>query len=206
MKSLHVTATGIRPLIMSNPQTVDIENKYSIESRRLGGLLKKARKKEDESMMQELAALMKRNDFFASAYYDDKEKKFFLPDTVILACIKEAAKSQKKGKDIDRSVLMEETQAYISNVPKAASLEAAAENEAFYFDTPAKIPPKTGSLIYKRRCIMPTGWQAAFQLTFDDTAITTKLMAEIVTYAGASVGVGGWRPKFGRFTVEIGDV
>ena len=34
MKSITTTWTGIRPLIMSNPQTVEIANPFAVNSRR----------------------------------------------------------------------------------------------------------------------------------------------------------------------------
>lgn len=202
MKTINVTWRGIRPLIMSNPQTVDIENSFSAEQRRLNSLLKDARKKGDEDRLLELAIAQKRNDFMASAYFDAKEKRFFVPDSVIMACIKEAAKASKKGKDIDRAVLMEETQAYVEGVPAVKSLDDAYTKDEFKLQTPCKIPPKTGSLFMKLRCVMPTGWKAKFALSFDETVIAEKTVRDVLERAGGFVGIGSWRPKFGRFVSE----
>lgn len=201
MKTLSVEFTGIRPLIMSNPQTVDIANPYAVESRRLNNALKAARKRADEDRLIEIAASQKRNDFMASAYFDAKKARFFVPDTVVMACVKQAAQSLRKGKDIDRAVLMESTEAYVDEVPRVKSLEDAIKNEVFHLETPCKIPPKTGALFMKLRCVMPTGWKLAFQLTFDSDIIAEKTLREVLTTAGGFVGVGSWRPKFGRFTV-----
>lgn len=205
MKTLKVEWTGIRPLVMSNPQTVDVANPYAKESRRLNSALKKARKKEDEDLLLELSVKQKRNDFAASAYWSEADQKFFLPDTVIMAAIKEAARSLKKGKDIDRAAFMEETEALITNVPQAKSLEQAYEIPELHLETPAKIPPRTGALMWKVRCMMPTGWTVRFSLTYDETMIAARTMLEILETAGLMCGVGGWRPKFGRFTVETED-
>ncbi len=203
MKTLKVQITGIRPLLMSNPQTVDVTNPYGTNSRRINNLLKKARKKEDESMMAQLSQEQKENDFTASAYFDASESKFFIPDTVILACIKESAKAMKKGKDIDRAVQLSESEAYISGVPTVKSLSEAYKHGAFTFGSPCKIPPRTGALMWKIRCMMPTGWKASFELMFDEEIITGESLRAIVDNAGILVGVGGWRPKFGRFTAEF---
>lgn len=202
MKTINVTLRGIRPLIMSNPQTVDVENAFSGEQRRLNRLLKDARKKGDEDRLLDLAVQQKKTDFMAGAYFDDKAKKFFIPDAVIMACIKEAAKASKKGKDIDRAVLMEETHAYVENVPTVKSLEDAYTKADFKLQTPCKIPPKTGSLFMKLRCVMPTGWKTKFALSFDEEVIAEKTIHEVLARAGGFVGIGSWRPKFGRFVVE----
>lgn len=202
MKTLKVTWTGIRPLIMSNPQTVDVANPYSVESRRLGAELKAARKKADEDRLMKLANDQKRLDFQASAYFDATEKRFYIPDSLIIACIKGGAQTLKKGKDIDRAVMTQEENIYVEKIPAVKSLESAQDNEAFVLETPAKIPPRTGALFIKRRCVMPTGWQLTFHLDFDDNIILEKTLISAMENAGLLVGIGGWRPKFGRFTVE----
>ena len=46
MRTIKVKWTGIRPLILSNPQTVQLSNRYATESRRVNTLLKAARKKQ----------------------------------------------------------------------------------------------------------------------------------------------------------------
>ena len=187
---------------MSNPQTVQISNRYATESRRLGSLLKAARKKQDENKLVELERAQIRNDWEASAYWDDAEKKFFLPDTVILACIRAGAAAAKKGKDIERAVIVSETQAYVETVGHR-TLETAFQDEQFRLECPCKIPPKTGALIWKCRCMMPTGWNISFSLEYDEDIVAQKSLEQALEMAGRLSGIGGWRPKFGRFTVEI---
>jgi len=134
MKSITTTWTGIRPLIMSNPQTVEIANPFAVNSRRVNGLLKAARKKGDENRMAELADEQKRGDWEASAYWDTKEKRFFLPDTCLLACIRNGAAAAKKGKDIDRAVIITETEAVIETEIKHNSLDAYYAAQTFVWN------------------------------------------------------------------------
>lgn len=201
MKTLTTTWTGIRPLIMSNPQTVEIANPFAVESRRLNGLLKAARKKGDENRMAELALEQKRGDWEASAYWDEKSKRFYIPDTCLLACIRNGAAAAKKGKDIDRAVIISETEAFIETT-KHNSLDAYFEDEAFRLECPAKVPPKTGALIWKVRCMIPTGWSVSFTIEYDENIVATKSLTEALELAGRLSGIGGWRPKFGRFAVS----
>jgi len=198
MKTLKFRWTGIRPVIMSNPQTVNIANPYAIASRRINNELKAARKKQAEERMQELAKEQQQNDFAASAYWQDGG--FYLPDTVIIACLKQAAQGMKKGKDIDRSVIMTETEAPIKTLASFKTLESAFADKRYVLTCPCKIPPRTGALTFKARCMMPTGWQVEFSLEFDEKDLPAKVVEEINETAGLRVGVGGWRPKFGRFT------
>lgn len=187
---------------MSNPQTVQLSNPFAVESRRINGLVKNARKKQDENKLAEYEQLSARNDWEASSYYDSELNCFFLPDTVISACIRSGAAAARKGKDIDRAVIVNETFVPIKGVPVHRGLDQYYADKRFVLSCPAKIPPKTGALIWKTRCLIPTGWTLEFTCDFDDNTIAEKSLVEAIEAAGRVCGIGGWRPKFGRFTVE----
>lgn len=186
---------------MTNPQTVKLSNRYAVEARRLNALVKAARKSGDEQVLVSLEPLVMRNDWESSAYWDDKERKFFIPDSSIMACIRAGATASKKGRDIDRAVIMSETQAFV-DTKHFKSLDDAWEDEKFRLEGPAKVPPKTGSLIWKCRCMMPTGWVISFSLEYDELMFPGKSLADAIDAAGKMQGMGGWRPKFGRFLAE----
>jgi len=202
MKTLKVKWTGIRPLVMSNPQTVQLSNPYAMTSRKVGNEVKAARKKQDEDKLVRLESEMSRNDWEASAYWNDESKTFFLPDTVVIACIRSGATASKRGRDIDRAVIVNEADIPVGGIEKHRTLDAYFEDKAFVLSGPCKIPPKTGALVWKSRCMMPTGWTLEFTLDFEESLIEKATLIEAMKTAGAMCGVGGWRPKFGRFLVE----
>jgi len=46
------------------------------------------------------------------------------------------------------------------------------------------------------------GWEAKFKiLILDEDRLPQKALGEILEYAGKFVGIGDWRPHFGRFEV-----
>ncbi len=52
--------------------------------------------------------------------------------------------------------------------------------------------------------IRPTfkpGWELAFEINVIDDQISPEIVQDILTLAGKTVGIGDYRPKFGRFTV-----
>lgn len=201
MKEISVEWDGIRPLVMANPQTIRLSNSFAIEARKLNSNLKKARKKEDESVMMELEQQQFWNDFCSSAYWSEEQKRFYLPDSVLLACIRTGASAAKKGKDIDRAVLITETEVLIQTKP-VKSLEEAFQDPSFRLGGPCRIPPKTGALIWKMRCMIPTGWKMVFHIVFDEQVFPGKSIEKVLEAAGEA-GIGGWRPRFGRFLVKI---
>jgi hypothetical protein len=202
METIKMEWTGIRPLLMTNPQTIKLSNSYSIASRRLNTALKDARKKQDEVKMLEIEKQAIRNDFESSAYWDEDKKEFYLTDSIVMATIKCGAQACKKGKDVERGLIITETEIYIEHSKKFKSLEQAFENSSYRLEVPCKIPPKTGALIWKARCMIPTGWKIVFNIEYDDDIIATKSVIDANVTAGIMSGVGGWRPKFGRFTAK----
>lgn len=201
MKAMTMTWTGIRPMVMGNPQGVELSNPLSMESRRLNAEMKKHRKKGDSNLLIETEEKMKRNDWESSAYWDDERKSFYLPDTVILACLRGGAAVARKGKDIDRAAIISEPEVYIQT-KKHNSIEQYFKDEAFRLSGPCKIPPKTGALIWKCRCMIPVDWKVTFTIEYEETIVAEKSIIDAAESAGRLVGVGGWRPKFGRFTVS----
>lgn len=55
--------------------------------------------------------------------------------------------------------------------------------------------------ILRRRPAFKKGWEAEFTLLILDEQMPTDRMKEILEYAGRFVGIGDWRPHFGRFEV-----
>jgi hypothetical protein len=69
-----------------------------------------------------------------------------------------------------------------------------------------RIPPRTGALALLRRPLMKVGRTLDFAMTvFDDRRDPAELKL-VVQHAGVYVGLGAWRPNFGRFIVERWDV
>lgn len=206
-QTLKLQWTGIRPLIMLNPQTVRISNPYAKKNRELNRAMKTARRKGQEDIMVKTEMEQIKNDFEASAYWDDKAKRFYIPDTQVLECLKAAL--GRYAKDIDRCVIVSdatqvgpECRIYI-DLPggkKFDSLqEAFDEGMAYRMECPCRIPPKTGPLIWKCRCMVPTGWSATMTLQFEDTMLTRNTLIVGGFDGGRMFAMGAWRPKFGRF-------
>lgn len=65
-----------------------------------------------------------------------------------------------------------------------------------------RIPPKTGSSVMVSRPAFRKGWEAEFTiLVIDEDRLPIKVLKEVLEFAGKFVGIGDWRPHFGRFEV-----
>lgn len=65
------------------------------------------------------------------------------------------------------------------------------------------VNPVTHGRGFVYRPMFNTGWQANFSLTLADCdIIPVERLKEMLEYAGYRIGIGDWRPKFGRFYVS----
>ena len=59
------------------------------------------------------------------------------------------------------------------------------------------------SRIIRIRPMIPTGWSITFTLEYDESILNEKSILKAMNDAGALIGLGDWRPKFGRFVSEV---
>jgi hypothetical protein len=50
--------------------------------------------------------------------------------------------------------------------------------------------------------MIPSGWWLTCTIEFDESIVNEAQVLSSTKEAGALCGIGDWRPKFGRFTVE----
>jgi len=55
--------------------------------------------------------------------------------------------------------------------------------------------------ILRSRPAFKKGWEAELTLVVMDDQMQKEILKEIIVYAGKFVGIGDWRPHFGRFEV-----
>ena len=64
------------------------------------------------------------------------------------------------------------------------------------------VNPNTKGRGFVYRPLFEKGWKGRFSLTLSDTeVIEVERLKEILDYSGSRIGIGDWRPKFGRFIV-----
>jgi hypothetical protein len=53
--------------------------------------------------------------------------------------------------------------------------------------------------------MFPVGWSADVTASFLPTLLDRSEVLEIFQIAGAQVGIGDWRPRYGRYKAELID-
>lgn len=198
---LQVTWTGIRPLIMHNATMADPDNPHVQERDRLKRAGKKL-KKDDEDGKAANRREIEKAEWLGAVYWDEKVG-FYVPGQNVFRCITEGAKSLKAGKRAEAGLLPLDEVIPIQTVEYPMDLDAVYEMGTFCFRHVVRIPPRTGSRVMIVRPIIPTGWTITFEMEFDGQHLPKEDAIEANKYAGSIIGIGIWRPRFGRFLVEI---
>ena len=190
MKTLKVKWTGIRPLVMHNGLMADPTNPLV---RRIKEITSKGSKKLTDADYEERDRL----EWEAGLYWDSKDG-FVIPSDNIERCIQLGAQKSRIGKDVQAAVFCTTTQTKVD-------YEGPKDKEKIYADPAFTL--RKGVCVQKSRIIrirpmIPTGWSLTFEVEFDETIVNPKNLLKAMTDAGAVIGLGDWRPKFGRFLVE----
>lgn len=149
------------------------------------------RKKTDED--HELIA---RSEYMGSIYIDQDGP--FIPSMNIDAAFVEAAKMQKLGRHAKRAMMVMEDKVYLKyDGPRSAG---DLVNDPRFVDARSVRVSMARLTRYRPRF---NNWEAECTLAFDPNQINPNEVKQIIENAGRLVGVGDFRPRFGRFTVEM---
>ena len=183
---LKYKLTSESPLLMHNGQTADPLNKYAKDLKRVSG----KRAKTDADFAE-----MARIEWYASLYVDDG--KLCIPSEVLEAALVEGAKKQKLGKQA-QSTLFVSGNAILHFDGDNLTVDELWDRGTNRLTTGVRI---------QRNRVMRTRpkidkWSCEIAINFDDKILDPPRVSEIVATTGREVGIGDWRPKFGRFTAE----
>lgn len=81
-------------------------------------------------------------------------------------------------------------------------VELVGKSEPDRVNRASCVNPNTKGRGFVYRPQFDQGWKGRFSMTCSDTeVIDVSRLKEILDYAGYRIGIGDWRPKFGRFMV-----
>ena len=69
-------------------------------------------------------------------------------------------------------------------------------------ETLGRVPPRTGSQVTVRRPMLDRGWVLTFGIQVVLDPVRHETIRTSLETAGLLVGIGSWRPDYGRFTVR----
>jgi len=173
MTKIDVSIKGIVPLLQHRfPEAEQIEEKVSKRS-----------------------GVPNREKEIEQALYKLPDGTIYQPSTHIEGALVNAAKnfkiSGKRGKtykDLVKSAVFVSPEAIPHKIQK------------YTVDERAVVMPSTRGRIIRRRPRFDD-WELDFQIDVNDEQMPVEVLKQILDYAGSSVGIGDFRPKYGRFIV-----
>lgn len=186
MKIAKYTITGLTPLLMHSER---LANPFDDLTKELKAITGKRKKTEDDLFA------MARIEFMGGLYYDT-DAGVHLPGYNILAAIVGGGKIHKLGTAIKRAVIV--------NEDKVSLIYEGPKTPAKLFESKSFVDMrsvKVGTAKITRCRPKFSTWSAAFSVAYDENSIQKSEIDQCLTSAGLMVGIGDYRPRFGRFSV-----
>lgn len=183
-QTLSFKLTSSAPLIMHNGQTADPTNKWS----KLLKQISSKRAKTDADYEE-----MARIEFMAGLYMSADGP--ILPNNMIDAAILNGAKKSKEGGKAKSACFCMEHARLEYDGPR--TVEELWQDERFRFSSIVRV---SMARVSRMRPIFQE-WSTVIKVSADDALANPATILEWLTAAGTQVGLGDWRPQYGRFTV-----
>jgi hypothetical protein len=192
MKTLKYKIEGICPIMVCSPRMANPLDPIKKEKSEYTS----KRKKTDEDI-KEIARL----DWYAAMYYDN-DLGPYIPGQNVERMLLDSARINRLGQQIKRGVVvMEDRIQLLYEGPR--KLEKMFGNGDTKFVDIRGVVVK-GSRVMACRPIFPE-WSLEFSVAINEDVINPNEVHSILSNAGLMVGLGTFRPRFGRFKIVSKD-
>jgi hypothetical protein len=188
MQSIKFRISGVEPLILNNPRTVDPFDKYA----KLKKVITSKRSKTDDDLLE-----LRRLEVESKLYFDDSIG-VYIPGRWLLAAIAKNSFAQVKiSKEKARgSVFITD-----SKIPLKYSGQKKVKNPADVAGNPEFIItmnlPQKGVRLSKCFPVFHD-WSFETELEFDHSIINERDLVKVLQYSSNYGGFGDFRPTYGR--------
>jgi len=135
-----------------------------------------------------------RREFYGGIYWNS-EMGPHIPDLLMQACLQEGAKKFKLGKQFKSAVFVNGDIKLEYDGPR--TVEELWDNRDFANQSMVRV----GTNKTLRTRPLFKDWSGSVTITYDESVVDEQQVKQSLEVAGRFVGVGDWRPRYGRFTV-----
>ena len=187
MAQIRFRLTGTAPLLQHNERLADPLDEHA---RNMAKVSKKRQKTETDH--HNLSRLE-----FEGSIYHDKDVGPYIPATWVERTLEESAKKEKRG-----------------TVFRCSS-RCVEDKLPLLYKGPRDVPTLFEKKFYDRRCVgiqrsktvrtRPCfdQWAAECTIYYDEKSMEQEEVIRAMDRAGELIGIGDYRPRFGRFTAEV---
>lgn len=185
---VRLTIIGTTSLLMHNAQLSDPLATITKQLKKVSG-----KRIKTEADHEEMARIE-----FEGGLYFDEETGPYIPGANIHACLLKAARMTRQGPAVERGVVV------VSEVHPLAyngsrTVEGLWKDKNFVSRLSVGV---TTSRVMRTRPKFPQ-WALEADLIVDDGQLDLDQITSIAEKAGQMIGLGDYRPRFGRFDVEV---
>jgi hypothetical protein len=188
MAQFRITCTGLTPLLMHNARLSNPLDEVAKAMKRLT-----AKRTKTEEDYEELGRLE-----HMGGLYFDPDVGPYLPGQNFERCLVDAGRITKSGKKIERGVFVETD---INPVSYEGPRDIAGLWKDENFRHAASVKVGTNRVTRTRPHFRD--WIVEADGMYDPAVINLDELREIADTAGRMIGLGDWRPRFGRFTAKL---
>ena len=181
-----VSLAGIAPLIQHNGQTADPLNPFSKKLKEISG--KRPKTDADLAKMAEIE--------FKAGLYVDRTGSITIDGRIIEATVHAGAKKTKAGKIALAAMFIEPGCVFTFDGPTDIEERWADEHCRL------TIGVRVGQAKVMRTRPIFENWKLEFTLSILEDQANGETVRQWIEDAGKLVGMGDWRPRYGRFAVE----
>lgn len=186
MKQVTYTIKGLTPMLMHSER---LANPFDPLTRQIKAVTGKRKKTEDDLL--EISRL----EWLGGLYHDDAAG-IHVPGYNIFAALIGGGKLHKLGAAIKRSALVQQDKVPLQfDGPQAP--DKLFSDKRFVDIRNVKVG--TAKVIRCRPIF--SDWQCEFTLLYEESALQRQDLDRVVADTGSMVGIGDYRPRFGRFEV-----
>lgn len=178
--------TGTRDLIMHNGRLADPLDPHTKALAEVTAIRGKT-----EADHREVA----RRELIGGLYIDDDGP--YIPGQNIETLIRDGAKFRKLGKAMTQGVMLEEFDVPLDYVGPRTAEEIAKDP-----DMTLRESVKVGTSRVMRTRPRFSRWSLTFNVEYDEDRVDVADIDRALIDAGKYIGLGDWRPRYGRFEME----
>jgi hypothetical protein len=183
-ETIRLRITGTRPLLMHAGRLADPLDPISVDLARIT-----AKRPKTNADFAEIG----RREWFGSLWLD--EGRPCIPAEALEATFIDAARSRRRAQPARAGLMIANHAALEYDGPQ--TIDELWRDERFRLRHAVRV----GSAKMMRTRPRFAEWAAEFEVTFLKSLIDDREIVELYAVAGFAVGIGDWRPRYGKFTV-----
>lgn len=187
---LQLTLTGTHPMLQHNGRMADPTNQFTRDLKAISG----KRKKTDEDLVDIMRIEAR------GSCWETPEGLLGVPSAAVWRCLFDAAKNFKLGTTVKKALHFDDVVEPLLVDGAKVTCEDFLMHKDHIDYRPVKI---MAAKTMRSRPRVPEGWETTHTFELLDDVIDLRNLQPVLETAGRLVGIGDWRPTYGRFTTEL---